>query len=84
METIYCLKCREKKEVKDFEIITTKNNRRAITAKCPTCGCKMFKFLPKEKTSVEAPIETPKETPSETPSENTIEKEIKDFDEAGQ
>lgn len=45
MATLYCVKCRAKKEVGDnFEKITMKNGRPAIRATCPDCGTKMFKI----------------------------------------
>ena len=47
MATFFCVKCREKKEVDDSQVkhITTKNGRPAITAPCPDCGTRMFKFV---------------------------------------
>lgn len=41
---IYCVKCRAKKEVSDFEAVTMKNGKPAVKAVCPTCGTKMFKI----------------------------------------
>jgi RNase P subunit RPR2 len=41
---IYCVKCRAKKEVADFERVTMKNGKPAVKAVCPTCGTKMFKI----------------------------------------
>lgn len=46
--TARCMKCREQKEIKDLQIITTKNNRNAATGICPICGTKLFRFLPKD------------------------------------
>jgi hypothetical protein len=40
----YCVKCREKKEMKDAEQITMKNGRPAVTGTCPDCGTKIFKI----------------------------------------
>ena len=46
----YCVKCREKREIKDAKEITMKGKggtvRRAMTGVCPVCGTKMFRFLP--------------------------------------
>ncbi|MDD4607236.1 MAG: DUF5679 domain-containing protein [Patescibacteria group bacterium] len=48
----YCVKCKAKKEIKNPQevIIEGKGGvkRRAATGTCPTCGTKMFKFLPKQ------------------------------------
>jgi len=44
----YCVKCREKKEVKGGEVVTTANGRRMVKGTCPTCGTKVTRFLPKE------------------------------------
>ncbi|MGI6278438.1 MAG: DUF5679 domain-containing protein [Patescibacteria group bacterium] len=44
--TFYCVKCREKKEVDNYETVTWKNGRRAAKANCPTCGTGMYRVLP--------------------------------------
>ena len=41
----YCVKCKAKKEISDAVEVTTKNGRKAIKGKCPTCGTVMFKIL---------------------------------------
>ncbi|KKT84698.1 MAG: hypothetical protein UW84_C0051G0002 [Candidatus Collierbacteria bacterium GW2011_GWA2_44_99] len=41
---IYCVKCRAKKEVSEFERVTMKNGKPAVKSVCPTCGTKMFKI----------------------------------------
>ena len=41
----YCVKCKAKKEIVDAAEVTTKNGRKAIKGKCPTCGTVMFKIL---------------------------------------
>ena len=41
----YCVKCKAKKEIIDGVEVTTKNGRKAIKGKCPTCGTVMFKIL---------------------------------------
>jgi len=43
----YCVKCKASRTMTQVEIVTTKNNRRAAKGKCPVCGTKMNKFLPK-------------------------------------
>jgi uncharacterized protein (DUF983 family) len=45
----YCFKCKVKKIVQNPEIITMKTGAKAVKGTCPTCGGKMFKFLPKIK-----------------------------------
>jgi len=48
----YCVKCREKREMKDAEEVEMKGKggttRRAMSGVCTTCGTKMFKILPKK------------------------------------
>jgi uncharacterized protein DUF5679 len=41
----YCVKCKAKKEISDAVEVTTKNGRKAIKGKCPTCGTVMYKIL---------------------------------------
>ncbi len=43
----YCLKCKDKKEMKDTSEITMKNGRKAMKGKCPDCATGMFKILGK-------------------------------------
>ncbi len=40
----YCVKCKQKKEMKDAKAVTMKNGKKAATGTCPTCGTKMFKI----------------------------------------
>jgi len=42
--TAYCVKCREKRVMKDRESVTLKNGRPASKGICPTCGTKMFRI----------------------------------------
>lgn len=49
MTIAYCLKCKEKREMKDEEKITMKNGRPAMKGVCSVCGTKMFRILKKEK-----------------------------------
>ena len=44
----YCVKCREKKAIKDGTVTETKNGRRMAKGKCPECGTTVTRFLPKE------------------------------------
>ena len=41
----YCVKCKAKKEIVDAMEVTTKNGRKAIKGKCPTCGTVVYKIL---------------------------------------
>ena len=40
----YCVKCREKREMKDEEEVTMKNGRPAVQGICPICGTKLFRI----------------------------------------
>ncbi len=40
----YCVKCKEKKEMKSAKEVTMKNGKKAMTGSCETCGTKMFKI----------------------------------------
>ena len=42
----YCVKCREKVEMKGAEKITMKNGKPAMKGKCGKCGTAVFKILP--------------------------------------
>ncbi len=44
MASMYCVKCREKREVASPEPVTMKNGKKAIRGTCPVCGTKMFKI----------------------------------------
>jgi len=44
MASMYCVKCRAKKEVSNPEQITMKNGKKALRGQCPDCGTKMFKI----------------------------------------
>jgi hypothetical protein len=41
----YCVKCKEKVNVKDPEYYVMKNNRLSIKGDCPTCTTKVFRIL---------------------------------------
>jgi hypothetical protein len=41
----YCVKCREKREIKDPQEVTMKNGRPAIKGTCPVCGTGLFRLL---------------------------------------
>ena len=40
----YCVKCKEKREVKNPVAMTMKNDKPATQGICPVCGTKMFKI----------------------------------------
>lgn len=40
----YCVRCREKREIQDAELTTTKDGRPALRGTCPECGATMFQF----------------------------------------
>jgi hypothetical protein len=40
----YCMKCKQKREVKDPQPTTMKNGKPATTGTCGTCGTKLFKI----------------------------------------
>lgn len=44
-ETGHCMKCKEKREMKDTEQVVMKNGRSAMKGVCSVCGTKMFKIL---------------------------------------
>jgi hypothetical protein len=47
MTTMYCVKCRAKKDVDDTSVTreTAKNGKPMLKGKCPTCGTGMTKFV---------------------------------------
>jgi len=47
MAEAYCVKCKEKREIKDPEEVVMKNNMKAMKGICTTCGTKVFKILGK-------------------------------------
>jgi uncharacterized protein DUF5679 len=44
MAIAYCVKCKEKREMKDAQQVTMKNGRPAMQGTCPVCGTKIFKI----------------------------------------
>ena len=40
----YCMKCKEKREVRNPTATTMKNGKPATTGECATCGTKIFKI----------------------------------------
>jgi hypothetical protein len=60
----YCVKCKAKKEIVDAMEVTTKNGRKAIKGKCPTCGTVMYKILGGK---AAAPASVPASEPAKPP-----------------
>jgi hypothetical protein len=46
-EVAYCVRCKSKEEVKNPEVVQTKNGRRRLKGTCIKCGCGMSKILGK-------------------------------------
>ncbi len=44
MSSMYCVKCRAKREDPNAEKTTMKNGKPAMKGKCPVCGTAMFKI----------------------------------------
>ena len=45
----YCVKCKAKREMVDGKENTTKNGRRMMKGKCPTCSTTMCRILGNKK-----------------------------------
>ena len=41
----YCVKCKEKVEIKNAQEVTMKNKRKAMSGSCPKCGTKVFRMV---------------------------------------
>ena len=48
-EEAYCVKCKQKRPMKDSQTVTMKNGREALQGKCESCGTGMYKILAKKK-----------------------------------
>jgi hypothetical protein len=44
MVEAYCVKCKQKREMKDPKEVIMKNGKKAMSGTCPVCGTKMFKI----------------------------------------
>lgn len=47
MADAYCVKCKEKREIKDPEEVVMKNKMKALKGTCTKCGTKVFKITGK-------------------------------------
>ncbi|MDE2212971.1 MAG: hypothetical protein KGJ34_00310 [Patescibacteria group bacterium] len=47
-EVAYCVKCKEKRDMKDPKEIVMKSGMKAMQGTCSVCGTKMFKILGKK------------------------------------
>ncbi len=45
-DTAYCVKCKEKREMKNPHEITMKNGKHAMQGSCSVCGTKLNRILP--------------------------------------
>jgi hypothetical protein len=45
----YCVKCREKREIKDGKEVEMPNGRKAMQGVCPVCNTKLVRFLKMDK-----------------------------------
>ena len=50
----YCVKCREKRVVKDGKEETTEKGRKVAKGVCPVCGTKITRFLPNKPAAISA------------------------------
>jgi hypothetical protein len=41
----YCIKCRQKRSIKNATVETTSNGRRIAKGICPVCGTKVTRFI---------------------------------------
>lgn len=57
----YCVKEKQKREMKDTEEVTMKNGRKAMKGVCTSCGTKMFKILGKAASNPAEKTEEPAE-----------------------
>ena len=46
----YCVKCRQKRPIKNGIVEKTKSGRQAAKGTCPVCGTKVTRFLPSSNT----------------------------------
>jgi NAD-dependent SIR2 family protein deacetylase len=47
MADAYCVKCKEKRDIKEPEEVVMKNGMKAMKGTCEKCGTKVFKILGK-------------------------------------
>ncbi len=41
----YCVKCKQKREMKDAQKVKMKNGRPAMKGRCPECGTGLYRIL---------------------------------------
>lgn len=41
----YCVKCKQKREMKDAQKVKMKNGRPAMKGRCPTCGTGLYRIM---------------------------------------
>ena len=42
--TMYCVKCRDKRQIEKYAMVTLKNGKPAAKGECPKCGTKTFRI----------------------------------------
>lgn len=40
----YCVKCKQKRDMKDAKAVTMKNGKKATKGVCPVCGTGMYRI----------------------------------------
>jgi len=48
-DTAYCVRCKEKREMKDAQQVMMKNGKPALKGQCVVCSTKMTRILPAQK-----------------------------------
>ncbi|GCE16074.1 DUF5679 domain-containing protein [Tengunoibacter tsumagoiensis] len=48
-DVAYCVKCKEKRDMKDAHQITMKNGKPALQGTCSVCGTKLTRILSSQK-----------------------------------
>ena len=43
--TAHCMRCKQKREVKDPEIVEIRKGTMAVRGKCAVCGCKVYGII---------------------------------------
>jgi hypothetical protein len=49
----YCVKCRQKRSIKNGTVEKTKSGRYMVSGKCPVCGTKVTRFLSNKEAGAE-------------------------------
>lgn len=57
-EMAYCVKCKQKREMKNAHHITMKNGKPALQGECTVCGTRLNRILPGEKAAAKSEEKT--------------------------